>query len=153
LILRRAVEADRPAVVALAMTFFEASTYSAVITVDPGLVGLQFDMALETGVVFVAERDDIVPPGGPELVGFLALVPLIHLLSGDRYAEEMAWFVGPRYRSGTVGPRLLRRAEEWARENGCVFLRMAAPHSTDVGRFYETQGYQAIETAYLKRVV
>lgn len=152
MILRPALPTDRDAVIALGLCFHAETPYGELLHVDPDRIGAQFDVALEHGVVFVAERDDVPGPNGPELVGFLALAALPHMLSGDRYAEEMGWFVLPRYRLGTIGPRLLRRAEEWARTNGCAFLKVAAPEGTDVGYYYERAGYQPIETAYLKRV-
>lgn len=150
MILRAAVASDRDAVVSLGLCFHAETPYGELLHVDPDRIGAQFDVALDRGVVFVAEVDDGMIP--PALVGFLALAALTHMLSGDRYAEEMGWFVLPPYRTGTVGPRLLRRAEEWAKTNGCVFLKVAAPEGTDVGYYYERAGYLPIETAYLKRV-
>lgn len=150
MILRSALAADRDRVVALALHFHRETPYGSLLTVDPDRIGAQFDLALDRGVVLVAESDCIC--GRAELVGFLALVAHQHMLSGEIYAEELGWFVEPAYRTGTVGPRLLRRAEEWARLHACRFLKMAAPTGTDVGDFYARQGYQSVETAYLKRV-
>jgi GNAT superfamily N-acetyltransferase len=152
MILRAAVPSDRDAVVTLGLCFHAETPYGDLLRVDPDRIGAQFDVALAHGVVFVAERDDVPGPNGPELIGFLALAALTHMLSGDHYAEEMGWFVLPAYRTGTLGPRLLRRAEEWAQANGCTFLKMAAPYGTTIGSFYARAGYQPIETAYLKRV-
>jgi len=152
MILRAATAADRADVVALALNFHAESAYGYLLAVDPQRVGVLFDLALDQGVVFVAERDTVPGPAGPELVAFLGLVVLEHTLSGDRYAEEVAWWVEPEYRSGTLGPRLLALAEEWASAHGCAFLKMVAPIGTTVGAFYERRGYQPIETAFMKRV-
>jgi len=150
MILRPATGADRDAVVDLALHFHAATPYGQLLTVDEDRVGVLFDLALEGGIVLVAELEN--GDEGGELVAFLGLVILEHTLSGDRYAEEVAWWVEPLYRNGTLGPRLLRRAEEWALANACAFLKMAAPVGTEVGSFYERQGYQPIETAFMKRV-
>jgi GNAT superfamily N-acetyltransferase len=98
------------------------------------------------GTILVAEGVD------GQLAGMLAIVVVPHLLSGQLYADEIAWFVRPRYRSGLVGPRLLRAAEHWAMQNRANLIRMVAPQGTDVGRFYEKAGYAAVETSYSKRL-
>lgn len=190
MILRPAIVGDRARVVDLAMRFHGENPYTqeadaslrSVFTVDRDRIGAQFDASMTGGLVLVAERDD-VPESlrhlGPELVGFIALAIVTHMLSGLSIAEEMGWWVDPPYRSGTLGPRLLRWAEDWARRNGCTFVKMAAPtlgkvlddgrvyeplalgKALDIGRvyertplerFYEQLGYWRMETAFLKRV-
>lgn len=151
MILRPATAGDREAVVTLALHFHRATPYGGLLVVDSERVGVLFDVALQDGIIFVAELEN--GDEGGELVAFLGLVLLTHTLSGDRYAEEVAWWVEPAYRSGTLGPRLLARAEAWAVENGCAFLKMVAPVGTEVGLYYARRGYEPIETAFLKRVV
>lgn len=160
MILRPATLTDRAAVVALACAFHGSSPYARLLTVDPERLGAQFDVALQIGTVIVADAAD-VPKGTPSLVGFLALAALDHGLSGDRYAEEMGWWVEPAYRAGQLGPQLFRHAEHWARLNGCQFLKVSAPvmqrvarlrREDPIGHFYEIQGYAPVETAYFKRL-
>jgi len=147
MVIRPATVADRVAVVALSLRFHGSTPYARLLAADPERIGALFDVALAQGVVYVAE----VRGSAGELAAFLAVVALEHTLSGDRYAEEIAWWVEPAYRTGLLGPRLLRQVEGWAAAHGCAFLKMAAPSGTDVGTFYERQGYVPIETAYLKR--
>jgi len=167
-ILRHATAADRDAVVALSLHFHQSTPYGQLLTVDADRIAALFNLALAQGVVLVAEVERPTPPAynhtrgdsaltpcllcAHTLVAFLGVVATEHSLSGDRYAEEVAWWVEPAYRTGTLGPRLLVKAEEWARAAGCAFLTMRAPAGTDVGRFYERLGYQLVETAFLKRV-
>jgi GNAT superfamily N-acetyltransferase len=146
-IVRAATPADRDLITAMALRFHASTPYASLLAVDPIRIGLLFDLATAQGVVLVAENVEAL-----DILGFLGLVVLEHPLSGDRYAEEVAWWVEPAYRSGTLGPKLLREAEAWCRRAGCVFLKMAAPAGTTVGLFYERQGYAAVETAFLKRV-
>lgn len=150
MILRPATLADRAAVVDLALHFHAATPYAALLDVDPERVGATFDVALAHGVVLVAALE----PGaaGDALVAFLALAAHVHMLSGERYAEEIAWWVEPAYRTGTLGPRLLARGEAWAAAHGCAFVTMAAPWGSDVARYYARCGYVPVETAFLKRV-
>lgn len=152
MIIRPATVDDRDAVTTLALRFHASSPYARLLKVDAVLVGVLFDLALEQGTVIVGELESYDGAALRALVGFIALVALEHTVSGDRYAEEVAWWVEPAHRVGLLGPRLLRRAEGWAVTHGCAFLKMAAPAGTDVGAFYERQGYAAIETAYMKRL-
>jgi len=144
--IRPATVRDRAAVVTLALRFHTETAYRQLIAVDAERIGALFDVALRDGIVLVAERD-------VDLVAFLALVALDHTLSGDRYAEEIAWWVEPAYRSGTLGPRLLARGEAWAAEHGCAFINMVAPaFAIGVADYYQRRGYAAVETTFMKRL-
>ena len=159
MILRPATIADRAAVVALALHFHASTPYGSLVTIDPVRIGYLFDLALADGVVFVAACESLARDANGDavpstvIVAFLGLTVLELAVSGDRYAEELAWWVEPAYRSGTLGPRLLRMAEDWAVAQGCAFVKMGAPEGQPaVGRWYQRQGYQAVETAFMKRV-
>ena len=95
--------------------------------------------------------DDYGPTKAP-LIGMLAIVAIPHPLTGRTYAEEIAWWVEPEHRGGLIGPKMLRHAEEWATRNGANVVKMVAPAGSDVGKFYEATGYQAVETAFIKRI-
>src|SRR5207237_2966117 len=97
---------------------------------------------LLVGRIFVAEDR------GGSLAGMIAVIVGGHL--GLRYADEQAWWVGPEYRSGTLGPRLLRHVEAWARSEGLPVLAMVAPAGSTIGGFYERLGYHEVETKYVK---
>lgn len=150
MVIRTATSADRNAVVELALHFHAGTPYGALLNIERDRIASLFDMALAEGVVFVAAAEAL-PAAGP--VAFLALVPLVHSLSGELYAEEVAWWVEPEYRSGTLGPRLLAHAETWALDRDCAFLKMVSPAGTVVGAYYQRRGYIEIETAYMKRLV
>lgn len=103
----------------------------------------------EAGVLLIARPAD-------EVVGFVGAVLGPHLLTGDLCVEEVGWWVAPERRGSTLGPKLLRSLENWARHNGAVMLKMVAPVEPDgacpIGRFYARLGYVPIETAYLTRL-
>lgn len=142
--IREATVADMDALIAMAMRFIDTSpVYSKLIRPSPAKLAGVVHACLSMGAIFVAEVDDTV-------VGMLAVVALEHLFSDDRYVDEIVWWVEPRYRLGTIGPRLLMRGTAWAKEQGVRFIKMVAPAGTDVGEFYERCGYQAIETAYVR---
>lgn len=145
--IRSAGEADRPRVLEMARAFMTLTPYGALFTAsEPHLSGL-FTICMEMGVLVVAEDE-----ASSGLIGFLALAVLEHPLSGEHYVEEVAWWVEPAHRQGSVGLRLLSWAEEWTRGAGVGMIKMVAPAGSRVGATYERLGYRAVETAYLKRL-
>lgn len=144
--IREATQEDRELVLELARWFMRTSSYSQ-FQGPPAQLEQLFLLVLEHGVIYVSEDQ------GGELDGFIALVAVPHPFNGEFYAEEVAWFVRPDRRGGSTGPRLLAAAEEWTRQKDLFALKMSAPVDTPtVGRFYQRSGYEAIETAYMKRV-
>ncbi len=98
------------------------------------------------GVIFADYRDGF-PVG--MLGGFLHR----DAYSEKFIAEEMFWFVARGARGAGVG--LYRTFEAWAKENGASDIHMV--HLLDsmpakLARFYIGQGYEAMETRYLKRL-
>ena len=146
MIIREATLEDAAPIVCMAIRFLEETPYGHLFAPNEQKLTELLLQVLTHGVIFVAERADHT------LAGFLALVTLEHPISGERYADELAWWVNPESRSGSIGPRLLAAAEEFARTAGIGMLKMVAPAGTDVGRFYERLGYAAVETSYHKRL-
>jgi GNAT superfamily N-acetyltransferase len=90
---------------------------------------------------------------GGDLVGMLALVAVPHLLTGERYADELLWWTEPSHRGfGRLGPALLDRAIEWAKAHELVLLKMIAPAGTEIGRWYLKHGFTEVETAYVVKL-
>jgi aminoglycoside 3-N-acetyltransferase len=71
---------------------------------------------LETTPVFVAQR----PNGG--LCGMIEIAIREHAIGGttERVGYVEAWYVEPECRHRGIGRRLVERAEEWARSQGCT---------------------------------
>lgn len=148
--IRRATLDDWSAVRAMALAFLAESPYGALFEVTaerpPAALDELLGLVLEAGVVFVADV-------GTGLVGMLAMGVGGHAISGQRYADEIAWWVHPAHRGGTIGPRLLAAAEAWARADGCTLVKMIAPHhAPDVGRYLARRGYAPVETAHVRRL-
>jgi GNAT superfamily N-acetyltransferase len=90
--------------------------------------------------VFVAETPD------GEVAGWIGVF-LFRCVEADPRAEISGLVVDQRARSLGIGRLLLGRAEDWAREKGCV----AASVRSNVIRerahtFYERHGYKLIKT-------
>lgn len=148
--IRRATAADESAVVALGLRF--ATTMPAFADILEGVSEQTLTafyrsiIELEICTIFVAEDR------GGDVFGCLAIVEVPHPLTGVPFAEELAWWVSPERRGIVAGPRLLTAAIEWTRGRGLTRLKMGAPAGTRVGDFYESQGFIAVETAYLLKV-
>lgn len=138
------LEADRPIIVEMVGRFLGATPYGKLLTFAPERLEPLVDQVLALGAIFLAERDGLV-------IGMIAICALESPISGDRYAEELVWWVNEEARSSSAGPKLLRAAEAWTRQAGLFVLKMVAPAGSTVGGFYERTGYAAVETSYIKR--
>lgn len=168
--IREATLADVGRIATMAMRFLDTH-FKALMTYDPAELALLILFLIEHGVIFLAERDhandcavwcqfpnperctmhDHRCNCGPRVVGMLALAIQKHPLNGSNYGDELAWWIEPEWRRGMAGPKILRHAEEWARQKGLSVLKMVAPaNDPDVGTFYESRGYVPVEMAYQK---
>lgn len=94
---------------------------------------------LQEHAVFVAQLGD-------EIAGWLGAY-VCHTVEADARAEISGLVVDERYRSQGVGPLLLARAEQWAREKGCRAIGLRSNVIRDRAHaFYERHGYKHIKT-------
>jgi hypothetical protein len=154
--IREATGADKFRLVEMTTRFILESQYHHWLAgATPERIGAYVDAVLESGVIFVAERIeewDGVPDTTFQvtIIGMLALLPFEHPLTGQRVAEEFAWWVDPEHRRGLAGPRLLAHMERWCVQNRLHMVKMVAPDGSSVGDFYSRSGYQALETHWIK---
>ena len=89
-----------------------------------------------------------------ETLGFAALHALPRFEHDDRIDRILALIVDPGARERGVGHRLHEACEAAAREIGAAFVEVTAGHHRPEGRaFYESLGYDASVTAYLRKRV
>lgn len=158
--IRAATAADAARVVEMSARFLETTRYGTIVTATREQLAQLTGLVLAHGVILVAEIErSWSSPHDPSgfvwacdqtLVGMLAMVALPHPLTGEPFADELAWYVEPEHRRGTVGPRLLAAGEAWARAQGFSVVKMVAPAGGDVGRFYARRGYVEVETVWQK---
>lgn len=149
--IRRATPGDHHELVRLASHF--ATTVEPYRTLFDGIdiraqcdlvVQLLFDLG-EQAAIFVAVDADDVPYAG------IAIAENVNIITGERFADEITWWVEPDRRGGLrVGPQLMGAAELWATTRQLRSIKMVAPIPSTVGKFYERAGYQAIEVSYRK---
>ena len=101
--------------------------------------------ASEHSRVVVAEHEGT-------LLGFIALHALPRFEHDDRIVRVLALVVDAGARERGVGRRLMIEAERMAGELGAVFVEVTAGHHRpEAYRFYESMGYDATVTAYLRK--
>ena len=149
--IREATIDDLPRLIEMSRHFIEQTAYGRLLAPAPGVLEAFVAFVQEFGVAIVAE-DVGTAAGGPQLVGMIGLLAGPHPATGQIMAEEVAWWVEEPYRKGTIGPRLLHAAEAWASAKSVTVLKMVAPAGSNVGGFYSRHGYDALETAFVKRL-
>lgn len=146
--IRPAIPADVPELVALGARFFAASPFAEVAPYDPGAVRALVEGAMHDGVVLVA-LDDVAVVGG-----------IMGVLRGPWFAPsapcavELAWWVDEAAR-GSVGVRLYRAFEAWAREHGAVAVVMSdlvVGGDAPAAALYARLGYTLAERSHIKRL-
>jgi len=145
--LRDATLADLDQLVALGARFRATTAYADLIEDNPGQMRQTAAQLITqaNGVIVVSEDR------GGLVTGMIGLLCFPHHLSGALTVGEVMWYVTPEARGG--GVRLLKAAEQWARNQHATTIQMIQPSGTDIGVLYERFGYQAIEVAWSKRLI
>jgi len=99
----------------------------------------------ETQLILVAETD------GGRLVGFLeaSLRPFVEDCHSDHVGYLEGWFVEPEYRKHGIGRKLVKEAENWARQKGCT--EMAS--DSEIGNDLSLQAHQKLGYEETSRLV
>jgi GNAT superfamily N-acetyltransferase len=131
-VIRSALPADMPAVAAAYEWLF----------VPPGQRPPQWDAAEAVRAlheVWSSERSDVLlADADGDLVGFCSVyLDILSVRFGQRsWVEDLA--VHPDRRSRSIGGRLLRAAQDWARERGATHLELDSGNDRiRAHRFYE----------------
>jgi len=101
--------------------------------------------ALPEARVVVAEHDGA-------LLGFIAIHSLPRFEHDDRIVRILALVVDAGARERGVGRALMAEAERFGRDMGAAFIELTAGHHRPESRhLYESLGYDASVTAYLRK--
>lgn len=114
------------------------------------------DIAIDGGAVFVAESDWSESANGTKsskIVGAILAMVTPHLSTEQVIGGELSFFVTKSARGSAAFHRLLRAAEEWAREQGAA--RMTLGLSTGIAvdsteKLYQRMGYELSATSWSK---
>lgn len=101
----------------------------------------------QTGMLkaYAAFQDD-------KLIGFISLLctPMPH--HGSMLAVTESYFVASQYRKGGAGLRLLRAAEQCARDVGAPCLMVSAPHGGALEKIMPRLGYRHANSMFVRSV-
>lgn len=141
-LIRDAVYEDVPDLVDLGIRFISEGKYRDKIATNPEALAQMMFSLIENpyGLLLVLEKDG-------RLIGMFGAIATLSPYSGEPVAMELFWYVAPESRGG--GVRLLRRAEQWAREVGAKKM-IGVSHTKKVGKFLKRYGYLPMEEHFLK---
>lgn len=147
--IRFATPDDIAECVAMGAAFFDESGYSdeTAFDADDTAATMQRLIESEDGALLVAEI-------AGKIVGMAGALAYPHYFNtASKAAQELFWWVGPQYRGGSAGVRLLQALEAWAKALGCTTLTMIClPIDSPAERVYQRVGYRASERSYIKRL-
>lgn len=119
---------------------------------DEGYPAGASDLAARIARFSSPESRVTVAEAAGEVVGFIAFHVVSRFETDDRFVRIVTLVVDPGVRERGVGRLLMTDAERVAREQGAAYLEITAGHHRPEARqLYETLGYDAGVTAYLRK--
>ena len=141
--IREAIQAAVPRMVAMMETFLSRPPYAGVISYRPFYVQEFMETLIDNtdGLLLVSDRDGVD--------GMLGMYIYAHPLSGEKMPAEAFWWMSPEKRGGLAAFRMLKQAEEWVKMRGLPMVHMVAPDER-VARVYTKRGYRPLEMHFYK---
>lgn len=75
--------------------------------------------------------------------------------TNEQILGEVFWWADPTIRSTTISYKLIKRAEQYATQNGIDKIRMSCmlfPQPERLARFYSKIGYHPIQQDFIKKI-
>lgn len=95
-----------------------------------------------------SDQQFIIAEVDGSLAGWVHAV-IAESIESERFVTIGGLVVDRRHRLKGIGRKLMEHAEQWAREQGCVIVRLRSSSTrTAAHRFYEALGYTNIKTQY-----
>jgi GNAT superfamily N-acetyltransferase len=114
---------------------------------EPQQSFFMLNMAYNHGILAVVEIED-------KIVGFSAGIKSPLLGNGQVFSGvELAWWINPEHRAGTLGSKLFDFMEDLAKKAGVKYWCMVSLQSSmpeKVNKFYERKGYHLSEQTYMR---
>jgi GNAT superfamily N-acetyltransferase len=146
--IRKATEADLPAIVRMSACFYPTTCYPLLCPMDEASVEGVARACMGSGVLLVAEHDG-------EAVGMVGLIFSPFMFNATKtLAYEVVWWVDEAARSTGAGRALLSAVEPACREAGAdaVVMIHMANSPPQAALLYERAGYAHTESSYTKRL-
>lgn len=144
--IRKATEADLPAIVGMSACFYKTTSYAGFADFCPDSVEALARMLVNTGVFLIAED-----ASGP--VGMVGLVVAPFMFNNaHKVAYEVVWWVNPDAQGQGAGKALLAAIEPACKDAGCTAVVMVHLHNSppQAAALYERMGFGLSETSYTK---
>lgn len=142
---RLASAADRPRLMACLLELARVSPYTRGPVDEAHLAIMLARMQANPDAGFIVAEDE-----DGLIVGLLVLMLFDDLVSAERGAAEVCWYVSPDHRDG-LGLHLLSHAEAWACARGATYIQMMAPE-TRFETVYRRRGYVLTNRVYERRL-
>lgn len=127
----------------------ECAEESSIKELPPPVIGWDQYKAME-------EAGYIYPLGaylGSSLIGMVFILsPPIPHYEGIKLAVTESYFVAKAYRKSGAGLRLLKAAEEYAKESGCIGILVSSPFDGDLSQVLPRVGYRETNVVFYKNV-
>lgn len=139
---RQARRADASKLLAMGRAMFQESPRFRNMAFDDSKVMNLGDRI--SGAMLSQDAAVLVTERGAELVGMMIVMAAERYFGSDRYVTDLAVYVKPDHRGSMAFPRLIRAAENWARERGitdCTFGVSTEVHPEQTKALYERLGY------------
>lgn len=139
--IRAAVEQDIPAMLGLAKRMHGESPRFSRLTFSPAKCEALMRGLLAgkvAGGVLVAEKAGII-------VGMAAVYVVEHFMAIEKVASDLAVYVTPECRGGSIAPKLIKAVERMAREAGAVEVTLGISTEVAADRtlaLYQDLGYR-----------
>lgn len=144
--IRKAVQADIPAIVAMSRKFYATTSYTQLTPMSDDTVAYLTEMLIDEGVMLVAEvKGDVVGMVGLAVMPF-TFNPQVTI------AAEVVWWVDPDAQGAGIGRALLEAVPDACKDAGADAVQMMALSSSPpaAAALYERMGYKHTETSFTR---
>jgi GNAT superfamily N-acetyltransferase len=129
----------------------DAERLAALLT-DEGYPAGASDLAARLARLAGTDAHVLVAEQADEVLGFIAFVLVPRFESDDRFIRIVTLVVDPGARERGIAKALLADAERVGRAAGAAFLEVTAGHHRpDARQLFESVGYDATVTTYLRK--
>jgi GNAT superfamily N-acetyltransferase len=129
----------------------DAERLAALLT-DEGYPAGASDLAARLARLAGTDAHVLVAEQADEVLGFIAFVLVPRFESDDRFIRIVTLVVDPGARERGIAMALLADAERVGRAAGAAFLEVTAGHHRpDARQLFESVGYDATVTTYLRK--
>jgi GNAT superfamily N-acetyltransferase len=101
------------------------------------------------------DRVLLVAMDGKQPVGMLAGVISEFILSRERIASELIWWMEPDYRKSRIAFEMIEAYEFWAAKLGCSIITLSTVETEQTDRiqkYYSRKGYHLVERSFIKEI-